>query len=295
MADIILPFMVEASGFRGRVVRLDDALDQILQAHQYAAPVSKLTAETAVMCVLLGSMLKYDGIFTLQVQGDGPVKMLVSDFVSNGDIRACATVGPDAQIGDDAAHLLGSGYMAFTVDQGENTERYQGIVELKNESLLESMQAYFTQSEQIRTGTRLAVGMVDGRWRGAAIMIQDMPEEGGILSASEGVDVSESEDHWRRAMMLLQTCTDEELLSPLLTPEELLFRLFHEEGVRVFDSRTVQKGCRCTMEKVEGVLKTLSADDIAHMTENGKITMTCEFCSRDFDFDPNEIGRNIKA
>lgn len=294
MTDIVLPFMVEASGFRGRVVRLDDALDQILQAHHYAAPVSKLTAEVTTMCVLLGSMLKYDGIFTLQVQGDGPVKMLVSDFTSGGDIRACATVSKDKALATDAP-LMGKGYMAFTVDQGENTERYQGIVELKNDSLLDSMQSYFSQSEQIRTGTRLAVGLVEGRWRGAAIMIQNMPEEGGIAAVSEGMDVSESEDHWRRAMMLLQTCTDEELLSALLTPEELLFRLFHEDGVRVFESRTLQKGCRCTMEKVKGVLRTLSADDIAHITENGKITMTCEFCSRAFDFDPAEIGRNIKA
>ncbi len=294
MTDIVLPFMVEASGFRGRVVRLDDALNLILQAHHYAVPVSKLTAEVTTMGVLLGSMLKYDGIFTLQVQGDGPVKMLVSDFTSGGDIRACATVSKELEISADAP-LMGKGYMAFTVDQGENTERYQGIVELKNDSLLESMQSYFSQSEQIRTGTRLAVGLVDGYWRGAAIMIQNMPEEGGIASVSEGMDVSESEDHWRRAMMLLQTCTDEELLSSLLTPEELLFRLFHEDGVRVFEPRVLQKGCRCTMEKVEGVLRTLSADDIAHITENGKITMTCEFCSRAFDFDPAEIGRNIKA
>jgi len=294
MTDIVLPFMVEASGFRGRVVRLDDALDQILQAHHYAVPISKLTAEVTTMCVLLGSMLKYDGIFTLQVQGDGPVKMLVSDFTSGGDIRACATISKDLKISADAP-LMGKGYMAFTVDQGENTERYQGIVELKNDSLLESMQSYFTQSEQIRTGTRLAVGLVDGRWRGAAIMIQNMPEEGGVAAVSEGMGVSEAEDHWRRAMILLQTCTDEELLSALLTPEELLFRLFHEDGVRVFEPRVLQKGCRCTMEKVEGVLRTLSADDIAHITENGKITMTCEFCSRAFDFDPAEIGRNIKA
>lgn len=285
MPDIILPFMIESSGLRGRIVRLDSVLDQILEAHGYIAPVAQLTAEAATMAVLLGSMLKYDGIFTLQVQGDGPVRMLVSDFTSGGDIRACATLAKDSAIESGDMNLLGKGHMAFTVDQGEYTERYQGIVALKNNSLLDSMQAYFVQSEQIRTGIKMIVSRIDGHWRGTAIMIQDMPEEGGI-PAGEGTDVSEAEDNWRRIMILLQTCTDEELLSGQLTSDELLFRLFHEEGVRIFDEKVLQKGCRCTMEKVEGVLSTLSDNDIEHMTENGRITMTCEFCNQDFHFDP---------
>lgn len=293
MSDIILPFMIESSGLRGRVVRLDEALDQIVKAHDYRAPVAQLTAEVATMAVMLGSMLKYDGIFTLQVQGDGPVKMLVSDFVSNGDVRACATVEKDAVINEGDTDLLGKGHMAFTVDQGEHMERYQGIVELKNNSLMQSIQSYFVQSEQIRTGIKMAVAQVDGHWRGTAIMLQDMPEEGGIPVAGENPDAPEHEDNWRRVMMLLQTSTDEEMLSTLLSPEEMLFRLFHEEGVRVFNPKKVQKNCRCTMEKVEGVLAALSADDIAHITKDGKITMTCEFCSRHFDFDPADLGRKI--
>ena len=292
MVDVVLPFMIESSRLRGRIVRLDSILDQIQQAHKYAAPVAQLTAEIATMAVLLGSMLKYDGIFTLQVQGDGPVKILVSDFTSAGDVRACATISKDAVV---EAPLLGKGYMAFTVDQGEHTERYQGIVELRNNSLLESMQAYFTQSEQIRTGIKMAIAQVDGHWRGTAIMIQDMPEEGGIAAVGESMNVPEEEDNWRRLMLLLRTSTDEEMLSSLLSPEELLFRLFHEEGVRVFEAKTLQKGCRCSMEKVERVLSTMNVEDIAHITENDKITMTCEFCSRDFDFDPAALGRNMDA
>lgn len=295
MADIVLPFMIESSGLRGRIVRLDNALDQILQAHKYPPALEQLTAEITIMAVLLGSMLKYDGIFTLQAQGDGPVKILVSDYTSTGDVRACATLDKDAVLESAGAGLLGKGHMAFTVDQGEHTERYQGIVALKNNSLLESMQAYFIQSEQIRTGIRMSVAQVDGHWRGTAVMIQDMPEEGGIPATSEGMDVPDDEDSWRRVMILLQTATDEEMLSPLLSSEELLFRLFHEEGVRVFSPKNVQKNCRCTMEKVEGVLSTLSDDDIAHLTQDGKITMTCEFCSRAFDFDPERLGRNIKS
>ncbi len=295
MSDIVLPFMIESSRLRGRVVRLDSVLDQILQAHKYAEPVAQMTAEIATLAVLLGSMLKYEGIFTLQVQGDGPVKILVSDYTSAGDVRACATLDKEAVIAKDATGLLGKGHMAFTVDQGEHTERYQGIVELRNNSLLESMQAYFVQSEQIRTGIKMAVAQVGGQWRATAIMVQDMPEEGGVTASYESADVSEQEDNWRRVMILLQTSTNEEMLSRLLSPEELLFRLFHEEGIRVFSPKTLQKGCRCSMEKVERVLSTMDADDIAHITENGKVTMTCEFCSRDFDFDPQTLGRNMDS
>ncbi|MCM2344677.1 MAG: Hsp33 family molecular chaperone HslO [Alphaproteobacteria bacterium] len=292
MTDTILPFMIEASGLRGRLVRLDTVLDKILEAHGYLAPVAHLTGELATMAVMLGSMLKYDGVFTLQIQSEGVVKMLVGDFTSSGDLRACATLNNDQAATAELGRLLDKGYMAFTVDQGENTERYQGIVELRPGGLLESMQAYFTQSEQIRTGIRMAVAQVEGRWRGAAIMLQDMPEEGGVI-APEGPSISTEDDNWRRAMILLQTCADDELLSLSCSGEELLFRLFHEDGVRVFESRPVQKGCRCTMEKINGILSTMSPEDIDHMTDNGQITVTCEFCNHDFSFDPEAFGRNM--
>lgn len=291
MTDIALPFVIESSGLRGRVVRMDTVLDQILTSHAYAAPVARLTAEVATLAVLLGSMLKYDGIFTLQTQGEGPVNMLVSDFTSGGDVRACAKIREKAAPG--SSPLLGKGYMAFTVDQGENTERYQGIVELKDDSLLKSIQIYFTQSEQIRTGIKMSVGQVDGVWRGAAIMLQDMPEEGGLPVAGESVDVSADEEHWRHAMIMMESAADEELLT--LPPEELLFRLFHEEGVRVFEGKALRKNCRCSMEKVEGILVTLSEEDIVHITVDGQVRMTCEFCSREFNFDPADVDRIMKA
>lgn len=291
MSDVALPFMIETSGLRGRLVRMDDVVQNILESHAYPELVARLTAEVATLAVLLGSMLKYDGIFTLQTQSEGAVKMLVSDFTSAGDVRACAKVGESADLARE--ELLGKGYMAFTVDQGAHTERYQGIVELKDNDLQKSIQAYFTQSEQIRTGIKLAVGQVDGRWRGAAIMLQDMPEEGGIPIAGEGGDVSVDEEHWRNAMILMESATDEELLT--LAPEEMLFRLFHEDGVRVFEPKPLQAKCRCSMEKVEGVLITLSPEDIAHITVDGKVRMTCEFCSREYQFDPADVKRMIEA
>lgn len=290
MTDIALPFMIESSGLRGRLVRMDDVLQQILASHAYPEPVSRLTAEVATLAVLLGSMLKYDGIFTLQTQSEGSIKMLVSDFTSAGDVRACAKIADDGVLVAD--NMLGKGYMAFTVDQGAHMERYQGIVELKDNDLQKSIQAYFTQSEQIRTGIKLAVGQVDGQWRGAAIMLQDMPEEGGIPSAGEGGEVSADEEQWRHAMILLESATDQELLT--LSPEDMLFRLFHEDGVRVFEPKPLQKNCRCSMEKVQGVLITLSPDDIAHITVDGKVRMTCEFCSREYQFDPADVRRMIE-
>lgn len=297
MSNIILPFMLESSGLRGRVVWFDTVLDDILGPHGYPEPMALLTGEVAILAALLGGMLKYEGIFTLQTQGDGALRMVVSDYTSNGDVRACATLaeGQDIAALSGGSALLGKGYIAFTVDQGKHTERYQGIVELRGSSLLESVQYYFTQSEQIRTGVQLAVGKVNDRWRGAAIMLQDMPDEGGIAVAHESNHVSEENEDWRRAMMLLQTCTKDELLSADIGPHDLLFRLFHEEGVRVFAEKAVQKGCRCSMERVETILGTMSDDDIMHITKDGKITMSCQFCSRDFTFDPAVLGRNMES
>ena len=291
MTDIALPFMIESSGLRGRLVRMDDVVHQILEAHAYPEAVARLTAQVSTLAVLLGSMLKYDGIFTLQTQGDGAVKMLVSDFTSAGDLRACAKIADNGIV--DNNNLLGQGYMAFTVDQGAHMERYQGIVELKDNDLQKSIQAYFTQSEQIRTGIKMAVGQVDGRWRGAAIMLQDMPEEGGIPVAGEGGDVSIDEEHRRHAMILMESATDQELLT--LPPEDMLFRLFHEDGVRVFEAKNLQKNCRCSMEKVQGVLITLTPEDIEHITIDGKVRMTCEFCSREYQFDPADVKSMIET
>ncbi|MFN3827839.1 MAG: Hsp33 family molecular chaperone HslO [Micavibrio sp.] len=289
MTDSILPFMLEKSSLRGRMITLDHVLDQIMVAHNYPESVSALLSEAATLAVLLGSTLKYQGIFTLQIQTEGRLQILVSDFTSEGDLRACAQLKDS---GENQVPLLGKGYVAFTVDQGEHTERYQGIVELKDGPLVESVQSYFLQSEQIRTGISMAAAKVAGAWKARAVLLQDMPEEGGNAPSGEAQAFSESEEHWRRSMMLLQTCTQEELLDGSLSAPELLFRLFHEEGVRVFDERRVQKNCRCTMEKIRGVLSSLSADEIHDLVLDNKISVKCEFCSHEYIFNPAEIGDN---
>lgn len=289
--NFVQSFQLESSNIRGRIVRLDQVLDDILTPHDYPDDVQHLTGEIMTLCVMLSSMLKYDGIFTLQTKSDGAVNMLVADMVSNGNIRACASFKQEeldvATFKKDRAELMGTGYMAFTVDQGEHAERYQGIVELKSTSLITSVQHYFAQSEQINTGMVLAVGKRHGKWRASGIMVQEMPEE--TSKYNQDSVANDNEDDWRRTMVLLGSMKDDELLDVNLKAEDLLIRLFHEEGVRVFDALPLQNVCRCNADRVEAVLATMSEEDLVEMTVDGEIVMTCEFCSRDYKFDPKNL------
>lgn len=289
--NIIQTFQLEETQLRGRAVRVGDVLSHILDTHDYPEPVAQLTAETVILALLLSSMLKYDGIFTLQTKGDGPISMLVADVTSSGNVRACATF--DAQrlknIEDNAAfeECVGKGHLAFTVDQSGSSDRYQGIVDLAGGSLVDCIQHYFAQSEQIGTGIKMAVSKRGKSWRGGAIMIQHMPEDRKNFDINKD---STREDDWRRSMILLNSCTDQELLDPALHSNALLYRLFHEEGVRVYEPKKIQHKCRCDKEKVKAVLTGLSKDDIEYMiNEQGKIEVRCEFCSQIFLFDKSAL------
>lgn len=286
--NFILPFQLESSALRGRIVRLDSVVNDILAAHNYPDAVSAQLAQTIALTAMLSSMLKYDGIFTLQAQGKGALSMLVSDMTSAGIIRGCATFDAAELPSGQAAlrDLMDEGYLAFTVDQGGDTDRYQGIVELKD-TLEGSIQNYFAQSEQIQTGIVMAAARVDGTWRAQGMMIQHMPPEGGKPLGNM------EEDDWRRAMVLMQSCKREELLDPALSAQDLLFRLFHEEGVRVYDPQAVQKGCRCSEEKIAAMLKMMSDEDIRDMQVDGSIAMTCEFCSREYRFNPADLAAKL--
>lgn len=287
-----LTFDLERANLRGRIIRLGSTLNQIIDPHQYPEKVAELVAETVTLSVLLSSMLKYEGIFILQAQGEGPIYRLVSDVTSEGDARGTGgfdaealeellKTNPDAKIGD----LIKNGYLAFTVDQGEYMERYQGIVELRGASLEESIHHYFDQSEQIGTAIKMAVAKDEnGNWRAGAVMLQHIPEHEKIPQDHKPIP-----ENWNRAKILLETCTKEELIDPKLHDETLLYRLFHEEGVRVYSPQPIKKGCRCTPEKLQSILALLSEDDREHATVDGKIAMTCEFCNKNFDFDPKEI------
>ena len=286
--DVLRPFQLERSQVRGRLVRLGAAVDAVLQAHAYPRPVSDLLAELLALVGGLAGGLKFNGRFSLQIKGDGPVRLIVADVTNDGEMRGYASFD-DAAIGEAAtfAELVGKGLMALTVDQAASGgETYQGIVQLEGRSLQDSMLAYFQQSEQVPTGIRSAVAFdpVAGAWRAAALIVQAMPGEGAAAAA-------EREDDWRRTMLLLETLSDAELLDPTLDPDALLFRLFHEDGVRVFESLDLRFGCSCDAERVGNMLKQFERDEVLAMPdESGKVTVTCEFCSRVYRFTPAEIA-----
>ena len=307
--NVVQGFQLESTHLRGRIVRLGSVLDDVLKAHDYPDPIAHLVAEMMTLTALLSSMLKYDGIFTLQTKGDGPVGMLVADMTSDGDLRACASYDPE-RLGhareqlaalktvegsqNHLAQYLGKGYIAFTVDQGAHSERYQGIVELEGASLVDCVQHYFNQSEQIKTGIKMAAGVRDGKWRAGGIMVQKMPEEGGLRGVKEAMSNLEQDD-WRRTMILLDSCKDDEILDAGLHSNILLRRLYHEEGVRVFEPQEVQKNCRCSREKVEHVLSMMPQEDLVYIVEDDKISMTCEFCSKEYVFDANAFVKQVDA
>jgi molecular chaperone Hsp33 len=281
--DVVQPFQLETSHLRGRLVRLGPALNLILRQHNYEPPVATLLGEAVVVAAALATSLKYEGVFTLQAKGDGAVRMIVADVTSEGDVRGYAqlTEGVKALAGD--ARLLGKGYLAFTVDQKKKDDRYQGIVELSAGTLAEAVQHYFRQSEQLPTGIVAAVRQDDtGQWRGGCLMVQKMPREGGM--PVEQSDRS-SEDDWIRAMMLMDTCGADELTHPTLKPNELLFRLFHEEGVRVYEPHLFRHKCRCSEDRVTNMLRSLPREEIEEMAVNGLVSVTCEFCNRSYLYD----------
>lgn len=288
-------FHLQTANLRGRLVRLSGVLSDILSPFNYPEPVEKLVSETVVLTTLLSSMLKYEGIFILQAQGNGPVTRLVSDITSQGEIRANA--GYDAEKlsaltseSPTIQDLMGEGYLAFTVDQGEFSERYQGIVKLEGNSLQDSIHHYFSQSEQIGTAIRMAVKKDEnGLWRAGAIMLQHMPDHANIPQDAKPVS-----ENWNRGQILLQTCKDEELLDPRLHDDTLLFRLFHEEGVVVYPAQKIRKVCRCSLDKIQRVVSQLKPEDIADIVVDGKITMTCEFCNTHYSIDPAEISPDGK-
>lgn len=288
--DLIQPFMLETSGLRGRMVRLGPVLDEIVGRHPYPGAVATLLGEAVVLGALLASGLKYDGIFSLQLNGDGPVSMLVMDMTSEGKLRAYARYDGAADVLDaetgpaGLSSLVGKGRLAFTVDQGPETERYQGIVELVGETLSECVQHYFRQSEQIDTGICAAIDKTVQGWRGGGIAIQRLPDHSPVPVGSE------HEDDWRRAMVLMGSAQQSELASAAIDPNTLLFRLFHEDGVRVFDPSPLAFECRCSRDKVGRALASLPPDDLADLAIDGTASVTCEFCNTTREFPLGDVA-----
>ena len=314
--DSVLPFAVEGLDVRGRVVRLGPALDAILGRHDYPAPVSRLLGEAIALAALLGTSLKFDGRFILQTSGDGPVDLLVVDFTTPDAIRAYARFDAERVAAADpranAATLLGTGHLAMTVDQGAHTSRYQGVVALDGASLEEIAHRYFAQSEQIPTRVRLAVGEMTRRgadgtpehgWHAGGILVQFLPASEDRIrtrdidpgDAPEGVSPAaghgDEDDAWVEARALVETVEDIELIDPEVTPERLLYRLFHERGARVFEPRPLFDRCRCSRERVTGMLRGLTAEERAEVSlPDGSIEVTCEFCSTRYRYTAEDVA-----
>ena len=310
--DHVVPFQVEGLDVRGRAVQIGPLLDAILARHDYPAPVARLLAEAIVLTVLLGTSLKFEGKFTVQTKGDGPVDLLVADFSTPENVRAYARFDEEAlakavaEGRTEPEQLLGKGVLAFTIDQGQYSQPYQGIVALDGASLEEIAGTYFRQSEQIPTRVRLGAaelfdrdeqGKPRHRWRAGGLIAQFLPQapermrqpdlHGGDGDIRVGDHVED--DAWDEARSLVETIDADELTDPLVGTERLLFRLFHERGVRVYEPKAVFDRCSCSRDKLKGVLQGFTAEEVEATQENGEIAVTCEFCSTTYRFEVSEV------
>ncbi|MFA5121814.1 Hsp33 family molecular chaperone [Zavarzinia sp.] len=295
--DRVLPFQIDALDVRGRIVRLGPVVDTILSRHDYPDAVSRLLAEMIVVATLLGNSVKFDGSFTVQTKSDGPLSLMVSDFATPGALRGYAQFEPEAVaalgLTPSLAALVGKGYLAMTIDQGPDTERYQGIVALDGADLAACAETYFRDSEQIPTLVRLAARRAwpGGPWLAGGLMIQHLPHgsAGPRIDAAGHLPDEADDDHWANARAKAASVTADELVGPGLRAEELVWRLFHEDGIRVYSQLELAVGCRCSREHIASVLTRFSPEDRADMAVDGRIVVTCEFCNAGFAFDPATV------
>ena len=283
----------------------------MLSGHDYPPAVSEALGQALALTALLGNTLKPGGRLILQTKSDGPLGFLVAHYDAPGKLRGYASVDRSRWPGDTAAKdqrvLLGKGRLAMTIDPGGEQVSHQGIVALDGGTLTDAAQTYFRQSEQLPTFIRLAVarhfigrdatGAQQWRWRAGGLIVQHVPSAGGEPRPDETPEErdarlhGEEDDDWVRVRLLASTVEDLELLDPTLSPERLLLRLFHEEGVRVTPTIAVKAECRCSRERIHGFLKGFSASELADMREaDGGVTVTCEFCSSKYRFEPGEVG-----
>ena len=289
----VVPFYLPRRPVRGRLVRLGVLADALLTRHDNHPAVTRLSGQALALSAALSTALKFRGSFSLQTKGDGPVSILLADCTDAGALRGYARANTDRLAAllerspsPAAGELLGGGYLAFTVDQGPDQNRHQGIVSIEGDNLAAMALHYFETSEQIRCAVHLACERTDAGWRAGALVLEKVAGAGGI---DPTLDADAQEESWRTATMLAATLTDTELLDDHLTAETLLYRLFHTEGVAVDRPRALSYGCRCSRARLSGILESFSRDDLDHMAVDGNIVMTCEFCNVDFRFEREEV------
>lgn len=324
--DLVLPFQTVRSGIIGRVIRLGPLVDKILSRHAYPPAVSEVLGEAIALTALLGTALKFDGNLILQTKTDGPLDFIVVNFETPGRLRGYAGFDPkridELQDGGPERQgvVLGQGHLAMTIDPNGDMDRYQGIVALNKEPLAHAADSYFRQSEQLPTFIRLAVAKQfiagDGAkkgswtWRAGGLLVQHVSPEGGhaveppgsgaaaddaggLASSDADNDltmIGEDDDDWTRVRLLAETVEDHELLDPTLPPDRLLYRLFHEEGVRAGTKRPLREFCRCSKTRVGDMLKSFAAEQLSQMRDDdGRLSVTCEFCATRYTVADDEL------
>ena len=281
----ILPFHLDERPVRGRLVRLGPLADALIRRHDYRPEVAKIAGEAMALAAGLAAALKFEGSFSLQAKGDGPLSMLLADCTNAGALRGYAKLNEERFAGletPSTAALLGKGYLAFTCDQGPDMDRYQGIVAIEGETLTDMTGEYFRNSEQLDTYLKLACEKTPAGWRASALVLERVAGAGGL---DQQMDKEEQQEAWQTATILARTISTQELLDDTLSGEQVLHRLFHAEGLRLDRPRPLSYGCRCSRDRLLNVLGGFSTDDLDHMADEGTITMTCEFCNFDFRFD----------
>jgi molecular chaperone Hsp33 len=315
--DTVLPFQLDRTDTRGRVARLDGVLRHVLAQHDYPPAIEALVAETVLLTALIGQTIKLRWKLSLQVRGDGPARLVATDYFAptedGGPARIRAYASFDEERLDPSGEpfpQIGKGYFAVLIDQGPGTTPYQGITPIAGTSISSCAQTYFAQSEQLPTRFALSYGQTQlpgepMHWRAGGVMLQQMPEasplmqgggsgEGGLLAAEDIMDGDSARD-WEHVNILLDSADDIELIGPSVQPTELLVRLFHQDGPRVFDPQRVEFGCTCSPDRVRQTLSIYSAKDIAHMTtDEGIVTADCQFCGAHYEFDPKTLGFEAK-
>ncbi len=274
-SDTLQRFIFENAPIRGEIVRLDATWRAVLERRNYPSALRELLGEMMAAAALLSATLKFDGSMIMQIQGNGPVRLLVVECTSERTLRALAQWDNDVQPAP-LAELLGDGKLVITIDPKHNKERYQGIVNLEGDTIAEVLQHYLIHSEQLDTRLWLAANAQQA----AGMLLQRLPHDSSRDNARDS-----NEDAWPRAVHLGTTITPHELLE--LPASEIIYRLYHEEDVRLFDSEPVSFRCSCSRERVAGVLRMLGYDEVQSiLREQGAVSVDCEFCGKHYALDP---------
>ena len=299
--DFIAAFQLEGEPVRGRLVRLGAVVDEMLRRHDYPEPVANLLGEAATLAALVGASLKFEGRLIVQAQGSGPVSYVVADFDTSGALRGYCQFDPERVaeasqgfIRPGAKSLIGEGLFIMTIDPTNLKDRYQGVTEIEGETLALCAETYFSRSEQAPARIRLATAQFDTPqglvWRSGGAILQNVAADDAR---------GETEEAWRRAEALFLTLADDELVDPELAAETLLFRLFHEDGVRLFPAQTLTAFCRCNADRVGAMLASFPRAELETMqVSEGLIEVTCEYCSRKYQLKLDDVaqgGREIQG